>query len=173
MILMFVRHAEAKNDKLTSFGKKQLKMIFKEKEMFKFSKIYTTPSNRCVKTARAFQKKNKLQLDVLQGLRERELLKNRKPQNEKEQEWYDNYLNPMYSSENPEGCKEFLARNFLQFEKIIDAHIDKNENAILVAHSGTFYALIAYINGIYKNKNINWYRIGTCDKVYFEINERV
>ena len=41
---------------------------------------------------------------------------------------------------------------------------------MIVAHSGTFYALMAYINGLQKNKNINWYRIGTCDSVYFEIN---
>lgn len=173
MILLFIRHAEAKNDKLTRFGKKELKHLFKEKETFKFSKIYSSPMNRCVKTAQAFQKKYKLEIEVMEGLRERELLATRKPQNEDEQEWYDNYLNPMYSHKDPEGCKEYLGRVFLQFKKIIDTHIDNNENAIVVAHSGTFYALLAYVNGIYKNKNINWYRLGTCDRVYFEINERI
>ena len=173
MILMFVRHADAKNDKLTKFGKKQLKMVAKEKENFVFSKIYCSPLNRCVSTARVFQNKLKLELDILEGIRDRQLLKTKQPQNEKEQEWFDNYLNPMFSSESPEGCKEYLARNFLQFKKIIDKHIDANENVIVVAHSGTFYALMAYINGIYKNKNINWYRLSNCGRVYFEINERV
>ena len=171
MILMFVRHADAKNDKITKLGKKQLKLLLKEKEGFEFAKIYSSPANRCIKTARPFQVKKKLSLEIVEGLRERELLKTEKPQNDKEQEWYDNYLNPMHSSENPEGCKEYLARNFIEFKRIIDNHIDNNENAILVAHSGTFYALNAYINGLQKNKNINWYRLGSADRVYYEINK--
>lgn len=173
MIIMFVRHAEAKNNKLTKFGKEQLKMVLREQENFEFSKIYCSPVNRCLETASVFQEKHGLDVEVLEGIRDRQLLKTKDPQNADEQEWYDNYLNPMFSHENPEGCKEYLARNFLQFKKIIDKHIDKNENVILVAHSGTFYALLAYINGVYKNKNINWYRLGTCGKVYIEINERI
>ena len=170
---MFVRHADAKSDKITKFGKKQLKMFVSEKEGFKFSKIYSSPKNRCLKTARALQKKFKTQLEIVEGLKERELLSTREPQNEKEQEWYDNYMNPLYSNESPEGCKEYLARNFIEFKRIIEHHIDANENAVIVAHSGTFYALLAYINGIQKNKKLNWYRLGTCNKVYFEINEKV
>lgn len=171
MILMFVRHADAKKDKLTKFGKKQIKFRLKEKETFSFNKIYVSPANRCIKTARPFQLKKKIAMEVVEGLKERQLLKSGKPQNEQEQEWYDNYLNPMYSSVDPEGCKEYLARNFIEFKRIIENHIDKNENAMIVAHSGTFYALMAYVNGLQKNKNINWYRIGTCDSVYFEINK--
>ena len=106
-------------------------------------------------------------------MKERELLKTGKPQNEKEQEWYDNYMNPMFSFDSPEGCKEFLTRNFVEFKRIINHHFERNENAIIVAHSGTFYCLMAFINGIQKNKNINWYRLGTGNKVYFEINEKV
>ena len=171
MILMFIRHADAKNDKLTKLGKQQIKLMMKEKESFEFSKIYCSPANRCLKTARPFQVKRKIQLEIVEGLKERELLKTEKPQNEVEQEWYDNYLNPMHSNESPEGCKEYLARNFIEFKRIIENHIDKNENAIVVAHSGTFYTLMAYVNGLQKNKNINWYRIGSGDRVYFEINK--
>lgn len=173
MIIMFMRHADAKSDKLTKLGKKQIKLFLSEKETFKFSKIYSSPKNRCVKTARVLQKKNKIKLEIVEGLKERELLSTITPQNENEQKWYDNYLNPMFSNESPEGCKEFLARNFIEFKAIIEKHIDANENVIIVAHSGTFYALLAYVNGIQKNKNLTWYRIGTCDRVYFEINERV
>lgn len=173
MIVKFVRHAEAKKDKITKIGHQELKLVKKQRETFSFAKVYSSPLNRCVRTARVFQNKYKIELEILEGLKDRELLKTKQPQNEDEQMWYDNYLNPMFSHESPEGCKEYLARNFLQFKKIIDTHIDKNENVIIVAHSGTFYALNAYINGIYKNKNINWYRIGTCDSVYFEINERI
>ena len=135
-------------------------------EQFEFAKIYCSPANRCLKTARPFQVKRKIQLEIVEGLKERELLKTEKPQNEVEQEWYDNYLNPMHSNESPEGCKEYLARNFIEFKRIIENH-----NAIVVAHSGTFYTLMAYVNGLQKNKNINWYRIGSGDRVYFEINK--
>ncbi len=173
MIIMFVRHGEAKNDKLTKFGKLQCKLAVKDKEKFKFAKIYSSPANRCVKTARYFQNKYKIPLDILYNLKERELLKTANPQNEQEQEWYDNYLNPEYSSKDPEGCKEYLTRNFVEFKKIIDEHLDSQENAIIVAHSGTLYALAAYVNGIAKGKNITWLRIANCSKVYFEIPDKV
>ncbi|MBO5344274.1 MAG: histidine phosphatase family protein [Clostridia bacterium] len=173
MILMFVRHAESKRDRITKYGKKQCKNLRKEKEGFEFAKVYTSPANRCFKTGRVFQKKFRIELEVVEGMKERELLKTGKPQNEKEQEWYDNYMNPMFSFDSPEGCKEFLTRNFVEFKRIINHHFERNENAIIVAHSGTFYCLMAFINGIQKNKNINWYRLGTGNKVYFEINEKV
>ncbi len=171
MILMFIRHADAKRDKITKLGRKQLKLAKKEKESFKFEKIYTSPANRCIKTARKIQLRKKLPLEIVEGLKERELLKTAAPETDKEKEWYDNYLNPMYSSTSPEGCKEYLARNFIEFKRIIENHIEKNENAIIVAHSGTLYALMAYINGLQKNKNINWCRLSTCGKIYFEINK--
>lgn len=173
MLILFVRHADAKNDKLTKLGKKQCKLAVKSKDGIKYSKVYSSSARRCIKTARYFQLKYKLPLEVLKGLKDRELLPGLEPQNEKEKEWYENYMNPLYSSTDPEGCKEFLTRNFIEFKKIIDEHIDKNENVIIVAHSGTLYALMAYVNGIRKNKNINWFKAGNCSKVYFEILERI
>lgn len=169
MIIMFVRHAEHKNDKLTKLGKLQCQLLLKSKENIKFTKIYSSPANRCVLTAKAIQKKWKLPLEICENLKERELLKTAEPQNEQEQEWYDNYMNPLYSSENPEGCKNFLTRTFVEFKKIIDEHIEKQENVVIVAHSGTLYALSAYVNGIKKNKNLVWLRAGNCSKVYFEV----
>lgn len=173
MIIMFVRHADAKNDKLTKLGKLQCKLMFKQKENIKFEKIYSSNAGRCIKTAKCFQSKYKLPIEVVDGLTERELLSSDTPQNEKEQAWFDNYMNPLYSSKEPEGCKEFLTRNFIEFKRIVDEHIDKNENVIIIAHSGTFYALMAYVNGIRKNHNINWYRVGNCSKIYFEVLERI
>ncbi len=173
MIIMFVRHGDSKNDKLTRLGKKQCKLAVKDKEKFTFAKIYSSSANRCVKTARFFQNKYKISLEICHNLKERELLKTASPQNEKEQEWYDNYLNPEYSSKEPEGCKEYLTRNFVEFKKIVDNHIEKNENAIIVAHSGTLYALASYVGGIAKGKDITWMRTANCSKVYFEIPEKV
>lgn len=169
MIIMLMRHAEDKDNKITRLGKKQIKLALCSEEKVEFSKIYTSASSRCVETARPFAEKYNIEMEICEELKERELLDGRLPKNEKEQEWYDNYLNPEYSSINPEGCKEYLCRNFNAFKKIIDRHFDKNENVIIVAHSGTLYALVAYTMGIEKMKNINWFRMGNCNKIYFEI----
>lgn len=172
MIIMFMRHADAKKDKLTKLGKKQCKLALKDKEKIKFSKIYCSSANRCVKTARYFQNKYKLPLEISYDLKERELLSTVEPQTEHEKEWYNNYLNPEYSSKEPEGCKEYLTRNFVEFKKIVDEHFGKNENVMIIAHSGTLYALAAYVNGIAKGKPITWMRIANCSKICFEITKK-
>ncbi len=172
MVIMFVRHGESKNDKLTKKGKIQCKLASNEKEKLNYAGIYSSSANRCVSTARYFQNRFKTHLTILNGLNERELLPNKTPQTDDEQEWYENYLNPMYSSTKPEGCKEFLARNFIEFKKIIETHFDKNENVVIVGHSCTFYALLAYLFGIQRGKDILWSRVSNCSKVYFEILEK-
>lgn len=173
MIIMYVRHAEAKKEKLTKFGKKQCKLAVKKKDTIEFSKIYCSSTPRCIKTARYFQRRYKLPMDVCEGLKERQLLSTRNPQNEKEQEWYENYMNPFYSSTEPEGCKEYLTRNFVEFEKMINEHLEKQENIIVVGHSSTLYALYNFIHGINANEDLVWSRAGNCSKVYFEITKKV
>lgn len=172
MIIKFIRHAESKNDKITKLGKLQIKLALKQKDDKTYSKIYSSPLGRCVKTARYFQNKLKLQLDVLEGLKEREVL-GMEPVSDEDKLWYNNYLNPFFSNEKPEGCKEFLSRSFIEFSKIVDEHIDKDENVIIVAHSVTFYALMAYVNGLQKNKDLTWYRIANCSQVCVEIKSRI
>lgn len=168
MIIMFVRHGESVNDKLTDFGKAQCKLMTEMEEEYKFSKIYSSVANRCKETAKFLCEKFGLDLELLKGVKDRDQLKNDVPQNADEKEWYDNYLNKNYSHKNPEGCKDFLKRNFAEFDKIILAHKEKNENVILVAHSCTFYAIQEYFNPS-EEDNIKYYRLGNCSKVYFEI----
>lgn len=168
MVLMFVRHGEAVDDKLTEFGKRQCELMIDGEEGYKFSKIYCSIANRCRETAEFFSRKFNLDVEVLTGVIDREQLKN-KPQSEAEQEWYDNYLNKNYSHKKPEGCKEFLERNFLEFNKIVKNHKGKNENVILVAHSCTFYAIQEFFKPS-ESGNINYYKLSNCSKVYFEIN---
>lgn len=172
MIIMFVRHAEAKNDKLTKLGKIQCRLAVKQKDKIKFEKIYCSPANRCVKTARYFQNKYKLPAEICENLAERQLLVDAVPQNDNEQEWYDNYMNPLYENDLPEGCKNYLTRSFVEFKRIVDENIKTNTNVIIVAHSCTIYALSAFVYGIEKDKNIQWMRVGNCSKVYYEINEK-
>lgn len=167
MVIMFVRHGDAENDELTNLGKKQCKLMCLAKENYVFSKIYCSTINRCKQTAEYLKNEYKLPVVYLDKLKDREVLSG-KPQNEQEQLWYDNYLNKNFSSKNPEGCKEFLQRNFDVFDEIINNHKDKNENVILVAHSCTFYAMQEYFNKSSEDE-INYYRLSNCAKVYFEV----
>lgn len=167
MIIMFVRHGEAKNDELTNLGKKQCELMVEQNEDYKFLKIYCSTTNRCRQTASFYKDKLKLETVYLDKLKDRELL-GHDPENDDEQEWYDNYLNKSYSHKNPEGCHDFLKRNFEIFDNIIKTHKDKNENVILVAHSCTFYAIQEYFNHCLDDE-IKYYRLANCSRVYFEI----
>lgn len=173
MIILFVRHADDLNDVITERGRRQCEMMIDYEEEYTFSKIYTSPAKRCVETANALNKKFNVEVVVEKGLIERERLANDVPQNKKEQEWYDNYLNPNYSSKKPEGCKEYLERTFKAFRKIINKHFDKNENVAIVAHSGTMYPLSAFIHGIKDGEDVKWVRVGNCAKIYYEIDKKV
>lgn len=167
MILMFVRHGESVNDELTEFGKKQCEFMVMGEEDYKFSKLYCSVANRCKQTASYLSEKYSLEPEYISGVKDREMLKT-EPKNEDEKEWYDNYLNKNYSHKNPEGCKEFLERNFKEFDRIINNHKSSNENVILVAHSCTFYALREYLNKS-DSEEINYCRLSNCSKIYFEI----
>jgi broad specificity phosphatase PhoE len=167
MILMFVRHGESVNDELTEFGKRQCELMVECDENYEFSKLYCSIMKRCKQTAFYLSEKYNLETEYISEIKDRELLKG-EPVTNDEKEWYDNYLNKNYSHKNPEGCKEFLERNFREFDRIINAHKDKNENIILVAHSCTFYALQEYLNKS-DSKEINYCRLSNCSKIYFEI----
>jgi len=169
MIILFIRHAEAKNDKLTRFGRKQTKLLALQQEDYEFAEIYCSPLERCKLTAKAYNKKLNLKITADSRLRERETLYN-SPKNEQEQLWYDNYMNGEFSFKNPEGCKELLERVASFLDEKIKFHKLKNENFVIVSHSGIFYAVMAYLNK--NHKNIDWYKLGTASKVYFEINEK-
>lgn len=173
MIIMFVRHADAENDKLTEFGKRQCEHLYEYKEEFVFSKIYSSPAKRCVDTAKVLSLKFNIEVVVDDMLKEREQLKSGVPKTKNEKLWYDNYLNPNFESKNPEGCKNYLERIFNVLNKIIKKHIAKNENVAIVAHSVTNYAISAFVNGLKKDEDIKWIRVGNCSQIYYEIIERV
>ncbi len=168
MIIMYVRHGEAEDDKLTEFGKKQCELMVMQNESVKFSKIYSSPMNRCIETSKYLAEKYNLEIEVVSKLDERKTL-GRDPETEHEKEWFENYLNPLFSSKSPEGCKEFVDRTAVVLDEIIKQHKHKNENVIISAHSCSLYAIMAYFNKD-KQGDINWYRAGNCSKVYFEIN---
>ena len=168
MIIMYVRHADASGDKLTELGLEQCKLMAMQNDGFEFSKIYSSPMKRCEDTSRFLADKYNLKIEICDELGERKVL-NGLPNTDDEKEWFSNYLNPNYSHENPEGCKEFLDRTSKVLDGIIKEHKDKNENVIISAHSCTLYAIMAYFNKQNTDK-INWYRVSNCAKVFFEIN---
>lgn len=168
MVIMFVRHGDAKDDRLTELGKRRCELMCEGEETYTFSKIYCSVVNRCKETASYFVQNYGLPIEYVDDLKDREILSG-KPQTSDEQEWYDNYLNKNFSHKNPEGCKEFLQRNFKVFEKVISQHKPKNENVIIVAHSCTFYALQEFLKKS-ETDEIKYYRLSNCAKVYFEVN---
>lgn len=168
MIILFIRHAEAKNDKLTKIGKKQARLLGKQQEDYEFSKIYCSPTKRCLDTAKSYNKSRKIPLEIDGRINEREQLETA-PKTKYEQIWYDNYLNPKFSALEPEGCKEFLERVYEFLHEKIFEHYQKNENFVMVSHSGIFYAVMSYFSKAKKGDNINWYKLGNASKVYFEI----
>ena len=167
MILMYVRHGDSIGDVLTELGKKQCELMVCGDEKYDFAKIYCSVTNRCKTTAKYLSDKYNLETEFVKGVKDRELL-NRDPETAEEKEWYVNYLNKNFSNNKPEGCKEFLERNFKEFDRIIENHKGKNENVILVAHSSTFYALQEYFNRSVGDE-IKYYRVSNCARVYFEI----
>lgn len=173
MVIMYVRHAEDIDDELTELGIMQCQLAVKNKEKTKFSKIYTSNAKRCVDTAKFFAEAYKIPVEESSSLNEREVLPDKYPKNEAEQLWYDNYMNPYFSNKFPEGCKEYLDRNFAEFDKMVKRHLSKDENVIVVGHSSTLYALYCYIHGLGNEKDLVWSRAGNCSKVYFEIKQKV
>lgn len=167
MIIMFVRHGDAIDDNLTDLGRKRCELMCQGEETYNFAKVYCSTVNRCKQTAEYFKNIYSLEVEYLEDLKDREVLLDT-PANNIEWLWYNNYLNKNFSHDKPEGCKEFLQRNFKAFQKIIERHKIKNENVILVAHSCTFYALQEYLQNS-KSDEIKYYRLSNCAKVYFEV----
>ena len=126
MILMYVRHGDAEDDKLTELGKMQCELMTKQDDSFEFSKIYSSPLLRCLNTAKYLENKHGIETEIVQELIERNTLK-RNPENESEKSWFDNYLNKDFSNNDPEGCKDYLQRTYKVLDDIINKHKSKNE----------------------------------------------
>lgn len=91
------------------------------------------------------------------------------PTSKKEQEWWDHYMDLDYRSSNFETCFDFVARNAKVFDEIKE-NFDDEDDILIVAHTATAYALLAYItkksNGV-----IDWIKIGNCNYLTFELDK--
>ena len=169
MVIGYVRHGEKSATGLTKLGRKQAKDVCKQLTE-NYVKIYCSPTARCHETAQIIAKQLKLPIEVCYEMHDRRGL-TEPPKNEKEQEFYDNFLNYDYVDKGLgiETCKEYIDRNFREFQKIVDMHYVNNENVLIVAHSATLYCLNAFVSGIPDNHKIIWMRAGNCSKVLMEI----
>ena len=167
MKIIFVRHGEAKNDKLTMFGKKQAKMIVRELCYENISKIYSSPLERAKRTALIIGEKINIKNIITdERIREREKKTDDLSESEK-REFDENYLNPKFSRKNPEGCHEYISR-ISSFLKDVIASNEKDSSILIVAHSSMIYAMAEFFIGKNKSEKINWMRIGNCSKLCFE-----
>lgn len=168
MNIYFVRHGDHINSHLTELGKQQSTLCseYLNKDNH-YSKIYASPSSRCIETASIINEKLNLPIEILDALDERENLPDRYPQNASEQEWWDNYMNPSFSFKFPEGAKEFFDRVKNAINYIFKKH-EQDENIIIVAHSSVAYA-VAFV--LSHNTAPLWFRLGHCSVINFELEK--
>lgn len=168
MRIILFRHGEHKNDKLTSTGKQNVKSIGEQLKGFNIKKIYTSPTGRCVESAKILSKLlGVADIKIKAELYERFQL-NHMPTNSDEQEWWDNYMNLDYKPQKNkvgETCNEYISRNNKLFKEILKS-TDKVEDILIVAHSSTSYALT---NFIWKTKKLQWMKLGNANFLVFEV----
>lgn len=168
MRIIFVRHADHVNNKLTKIGRQQAKLVCHELGYENIGRVFCSPCGRAVETARVIC--NELGLGapiIVEDLKEREGLVG-KPETKEQVDFADNYLNPNFSMEHPEGCKEFVERSFRFLDKVVQEDF---ESILIVGHSSFSYVMTAYFTGLPKDKNLAWVRIGNCSKLCFEVNK--
>ena len=167
--IIFVRHAESVGDRLTCRGKRQAKSVCNDLWYESISKVYSSPLNRTVATAKIITKKLGLHGIVCDDrIAERDTDKSNLRESEVA-EYDNNYLNPKYSHAHPEGCKEFLDRVFSFLDDVISDNDDGTDKSILVVgHSSLSYAMYAYFYGLQNVKELVWTRVGNANKLAFQ-----
>ena len=173
MKIIFVRHANSVNDKLTCLGVRQAKMACEDLYYENITKVYASPFGRTSKTADIIAKKLHLgQVELDDRIAERDTDKDGIGDDELI-EYNDNYLNPNYSHTKPEGCKNFLDRVFSFLDDVIRTNDDGTDKSILVVgHSSLSYAMYAYFYGVHNVKELVWTRIGNANKLAFQTADK-
>ena len=167
MNIVFVRHGNDENDKLTKLGKLQAKLVSEDLTYENISKIYCSPKNRTLETAKIIARQlNIKDIIIDERITEREK-KNDTMTKEEIAEFDANYLNPKFSRKNPEGGKEYVERIF-SFIKSIKKENPKTSVVLIVGHSSMVYVLLAYMFKSYLKENMVWARLGNCSKLCLE-----
>ena len=167
MRIIFVRHGDCKNGKLTQVGRKQAKLVCEDLKYENIGKIFVAPSLRTQETAKIIAKKLKISNVVVdERLKERDKPKDALPSSE---EYINKYLNASNVGTNEEGCKQFLERVFSFLDEV------KNENfesVLVVSHSSVAYAINTYFTGLPKDNILIWLRLGNCSKICYDFRQK-
>lgn len=169
MRIILFRHGERQGDHLTRIGKRNVKIMSRGLKEFDIKAIFSSPTNRCIETAEILTQKLQLpQFEIRDGLDERWHLEI-SPTTKEEQEWWDNYMNLDYRTTKFETCYHYVMRNAKVFEEIKE-NFNNNDDILIVAHTATAYALLAYVT---KKKTgiLNWIKIGNCNYLTFELDK--
>ncbi len=170
MRICFVRHGDNINDKLTKLGKLQAKLVCNDLAYENICKIYVSPKQRTLDTAKIIAKHLKIDdIEICEDITERQQLRNLSAKDPEIVKYNENYLTYTYSNQNPEGCKEFVDRIFKFLDRVIATHKNSNENILIVGHSSMAYVLNAYFTGLPKNEKLVWIRVGNCSKLCYEV----
>jgi len=165
--LVFVRHGDDINDRLTRLGKKQAKILAKQLDVEGIDAIFCSPKNRAFKTAKILARHLKIADVVIdERLDEREKISST-TNNEDLKEFKLNYLNTDYSHKNPEGCKQYFKR-ILDFLNEIRTK-NQGKTVLIVGHSSFTYVLLSYVYGS-QNTEAIWSRVSNCAKLCFELD---
>ena len=171
MKICFVRHGDNINDKLTKLGKLQAKIVCNDLSYENICKIYVSPKQRTLDTAKIIAKHLKINdIEICDEITERQQLRDLNAEDPEIIKYNENYLTYTFSNIFPEGCKEFVDRIFKFLDRIIETHKGNNENILIVGHSSMAYVLNAYFTGLPKDNKLVWIRVGNCSKLCYEVN---
>lgn len=167
MRIILFRHGERVGDSLTKGGKRATKCMANQLKEFRIKCVFSSPTQRCLQTAKIIGDQLKLpKVEVREELTERMQL-GHAPTSKEEQEWWDHYMDLDYRSILFETCFDFVARNAKVFEEIKEGY-HQEDDILVVAHTATAYALLAYITKK-QTGTIDWIRIGHSNYIVFEI----
>lgn len=170
MKICFVRHGNDKNDKLTRLGKLQSKLICNDLKYEGITKIYVSPKQRTLHTAKIIAKHLGVSdIEICNELCERDQPEHFNLSPKDTAEFEQRYMDYEFSRFNPEGCKEYCNRCFEFLNKIIKIHSSKSETVLIVGHSSFAYALNTFFTGIPSDNELVWMRVGNCSKLCYEV----
>ena len=167
MRIILFRHGERKNDNLTLTGKHNVKKMASQLKEYNITRVFCSPTMRCKQTEKIIRKTLKTPpAEIREELNERWQL-NHKPVTKEEIDWWNNYMNLDFNSYVGETCKDFVSRNNIVFNEIKN-RFNKDDDILIIAHTATAYALLAYITNK-QSGNIDWVKLGNANYLAFEI----
>lgn len=182
MRLIYMRHGVARKPRNSQISKYDSKLTLRGWFETLFSvkyvrpenikKIYCSPCTRTLQTAKIVSKMLGVEFEIVDDLKERTGIKRKDIVNEEDRGFYENYLNLNFSGGSREVCRGYFDRNFGAFADIIKKHEEKNENALIIAHSSTLYVLAAFFFGLPEDGQVVWMQCSNSSVIKFDTKNK-